>query len=103
MQSAINIGRKKRLLFLWLALFACRIADAQDSSTWPTTGFGNFKVGFKNFHEKTTTGEDILINMWYPAGAGGERMTLKDYIVSSSLKKNAPDSIALKEFKRVLE
>jgi hypothetical protein len=103
MRTLLNADKKKKILFLVATFLLCKFLLAQTSSAWPTTNFGPYKVGFKNMHEKTKSGKDILVSIWYPAGAGGHRMNLQDYIVTSHVEKNEPDSIAVNEFKRVLE
>jgi hypothetical protein len=102
MKTSMNIG-KKNISLLLVTFLLCPFLPAQMHSAWPTTNFGMHKVGFTNVHGKTKSGEAMLISIWYPAEGGGHRMTLRDYISASAVDKNEPDSIGLKEFKRVLE
>jgi len=80
-----------------------RLVPAQNFSSLSDLKPGKEKVGFKNFHLTTKNGDDILVNLWYPANAGGKQMTLGDYIVASPLDEHAPDTAALNEFKHIME
>lgn len=100
---AANLYAVKIFFLLCIAFLSCVLAKSQNAVTWSTTNFGIHKVGFTNFKKITTEDDTMLINIWYPATTGGTRMTLKDYIIASSRDNNSPDSLALNDFKRVLE
>ncbi len=64
---------------------------------------GPYKVGFRSILRPDGQGKPLLICLWYPASAGGEKMTLKNYIVAGALSKDVADTASTNGFKRVLE
>jgi len=97
------LSKMKKAVFLTLALAISQLLPAQNFSSLSSLKSGTERVGFRTFRLKTKSGEDILVSLWYPAESGGKQMTLRDYVVSSSMDEHAPDTVALNKFKSILE
>lgn len=103
MTVRLQRNARKCALLVIATILLINYSFAQPGVPWRTNNFGKFKIGFSTRREQTTGGDKILISFWYPAGGGGKRMTLRDYITADRVDASEPDSAGVRDFKRVLE